>query len=535
MTAAARRILLLYPKFPPTYWGMQYSLPLLGKTSIMPPLGLLTLAALTPAGHDFRVVDENCAPLTDDDLAWADLVCISAMLTQKFEMARLARRCREAGKRVILGGPYPTSSPDVCQPLCDALVAGEAETTWPQVIADLDADALQPRYEAPEKPDVALTPTPRFDLIDPQDYFTIPIQFSRGCPFQCEFCDIIVMFGRKPRTKTPAQIRAELDAVYAAGWRGDIFFVDDNFIGNKKKTAALLETLRAWNAERGDPFEYITEASVDLAQQPALLEAMVAARFRRVFLGIESPSAESLKETKKFQNLRQSLEASVHTIAAAGLNVMGGFIIGFDNDPEDIYQLQIDLISRLPIPLAMVARLEAVPGTPLHARMEREGRLIARGDAFLPGRVGHSNIVPRDDPARVLREYRRMLATIYDPPNYFARVLLANRVAPKPPSRRAALRELGRQLRVMLRQSKGLGATLRFWRGLAPDFRREARRLFWRLLRERPDRLGLYMTYLVVGHHMHAFTFQLVLGQLDEQLAELAAEPRRLPLAAQPA
>jgi len=518
-----RRILLLYPEFPPTYWGLQYSLPVLGKRSFMPPLGLLTVAALCPPGYDFRLADLNCGPLRDEDLAWADVVCMSAMLTQKHSLAAAARRCRAAGKLVVLGGPYPTSCPEECLAHGDVVVEGEAEDVWAEVLADLERGAPRARYRAAERPDVETSPTPRFDLIRPEDYFTIPIQFSRGCPFQCEFCDIIVMFGRRPRTKRPAQIRAELDAVLATGYRGDVFFVDDNFIGNKKKTLTLLETLQAWNAERGHPFEYDTEASVDLAQRAELLQGMVDAGFRRVFLGIESPSAASLQETKKLQNLRESIESSVDAIARAGLNVMAGFIVGFDSDPPEIHDLQIDLIGRLPIPLAMVARLEAAPGTPLWERMEADGRLLKEEDGFIPGRVGHTNIVPLGSPEEALRGYRRVLEAIYAPEAYFARVLDANRRAPRPASRWEGLRTALRQLRTMARSSTGgLGPVLRFFTRLRPAFRREALRLFWRLLRERPDRLGLYLGYLVVGHHMHEFTYGLVLGQIDDQLRELA-------------
>ena len=544
MPIAKRRVLLLYPRFPETYWGLQYSLPVIGRKSFMPPLGLLTVAALCPAERfEFRLVDLNCGPLREEDLAWADEVFLSAMMAQKRSLRELSARCRAAGKRVFLGGPHATASPEECAPLADVLVLGEAETVWGEVLADLEADSLRPRYQSEDKPDLSLTPVPRFDLVDVADYFTIPIQFSRGCPFQCEFCDIIVMFGRKPRTKSPAQIQAELSAVLATGYRGDIFFVDDNFIGNKKKTQEILEAIRAWNEAHQEPFEYTTEASVDLAQKPRLLQAMVDAKFRRVFLGIESPSAASLEETKKYQNLRASIEESVLTIASAGVNVMAGFIVGFNSDPANIYDLQIDLIRRLPVPMAMIARLEAAPGTPLYARMEAEGRLVSEREGFVPSRVGDSNIEPLGSLREVLREYRRVLTTIYAPKAFFARVFLANTVAPKPRSFLAGLRGLIAQLKIGLNYSTGLGGLWRFFASQPVAYRREAIRLFLRLLFRRPDRLGLYLGYVILGNHMHRFTFESAVPLLDEQIREadakaaaLASEqqrarraPRRLP------
>lgn len=530
--AAQRRVLLLYPEFPPTYWGLQFSLPVIGRKSFMPPLGLLTVAALCPEErYEFRLVDLNCGPLSAEDLEWAEVVLISAMLAQKFSVVPAAARCRAAGKLVILGGPYPTSTPEECLDYADVVVLGEAEVTWPRLLKDLEAGTLARTYAAGEdKPDMSLTPVPRFDLVKTGDYFTIPIQFSRGCPFQCEFCDIIVMFGRKPRTKTPAQIQRELGAIHDTGYRGDIFFVDDNFIGNKKKVLEVLEGVQAWNQAHGEPYEYTTEASVDLAEKPELLEAMVKARFRRVFLGIESPSAASLTETKKFQNLRSSIESSVNAIAGAGINVMAGFIVGFDSDPQEIYQLQIDLISRLPIPLAMVARLQAAPGTPLWARMEREGRLTTDNrDTHVPGRVGESNIVPLGPPEELLSGYRRVLETIYTPQAYFGRVLRANRTAPRPGGFWAGVAAVRRQLSISREYGTSIARVLGFFRQLRPAFRREALRLLFRLAWERPDRLGLYLGYVILGNHMYTFTHRVVLPQIAVQLREIEAALVREP------
>lgn len=525
-SGAKRRVLLLYPEFPPTYWGLQFSLPVIGRKSFMPPLGLLTVAAICPEGEfEFRLVDLNCGPLSEADLAWSEIVLISAMLAQKFSVVPAAARCRAAGKLVILGGPYPTSTPDECLEYADVIVAGEAEITWPQLLKDLEADTLQRTYAVGEdKPDLTLTPVPRFDLVNTGDYFTIPIQFSRGCPFQCEFCDIIVMFGRKPRTKAPEQIKRELSAIHATGYRGDIFFVDDNFIGNKKKVMEVLAGVQEWNLAHGEPYEYTTEASVDLAEKRDLLDAMVKARFRRVFLGIESPSAASLQETKKFQNLRNSIEDSVNTIASSGINVMAGFIVGFDSDPQEIYDLQIEMISQLPIPLAMVARLQAAPGTPLWTRMEEQGRLTTEGqESHVPGRVGESNIVPLGPPEELLEGYQRVLQTIYTPEAYFGRVLLANRTAPRPGGFWAGVRAVRQQLSISREYGTSFGTVLGFFQKLRPAFRRSALRLLFRLMWERPDRIGLYLGYVILGNHMYTFTHRVVLPHIAAQLEEIEA------------
>ena len=254
MTNTKRNILMVYPKFPSTYWGMQYALPLMGKKGLMPPLGLITIAALTPSHYQLRLVDLNCEPLQDQDLAWADIVCFSAMLPQKGSLFEAAERCKTAGKLVVFGGPYPTACPDECAPHTDVLVLNEGEITWNAFLSDFESGTYKSRYITEDRPDVTQTPVPRFNLLKIEDYTTIPIQFSRGCPYLCEFCDIIVLFGRRPRTKTPDQMLKELDAIYATGHRGPVFIVDDNFIGNKKEAAKFLTQLVSWNRKHGTPF-----------------------------------------------------------------------------------------------------------------------------------------------------------------------------------------------------------------------------------------------------------------------------------------
>ena len=358
---------------------MQHALPLVGRKSFMPPLGLLTIAAMTPNTYEIQIVDMNCEPLTDDHIVWADLVLFSAMMMQHTKLFVAAHRCRAAGKPVVFGGPYPTSFPDECRGHCDYMVLNEGEVTWPLFLADLQTGTLQPIYASEQKPDITQSPCPRFDLVEMANYATIPLQYSRGCPFQCEFCDITVLYGRAPRTKTPTQMMAELDALYRTGYRGGVFIVDDNFIGNKREVKKLLPELERWNREHGDPFQYPgTEASLNLAEDPRLLKGMIEAGFLWVFVGIETPSTEALKETRKLQNIHSgaTLLDRVRVLQTAGLLIFGGFILGFDNETDDIFDRQIEFITGAAIPNAMVGQLGALPNTPLLTRMQAEGRLL---------------------------------------------------------------------------------------------------------------------------------------------------------------
>jgi radical SAM superfamily enzyme YgiQ (UPF0313 family) len=539
MTAGGGNILLVYPQFPSTYWGMQFVLPVLGRKAYMPPLGLITLAAMLPAEFSVRLIDLNCEPLTDEAVAWADMVFLSAMLTQQNSLFEVARRCRAAGKPIVMGGPYPTGSPDECAASCDTIVQGEAEAVWDEFLADLRAGQLRPRYASEDKPDVTRTPVPRFDLLNVNHYLTIPIQFSRGCPFQCEFCDIIVMFGRRPRTKSPEQVIAELEAVRRTGYRGEVFIVDDNFIGNKKEVRRLLPVLRAWNDSTGHVFDFGTEASIDLAADPALMAGMVESGFRWVFLGIETPSLESLKETLKFQNLREPLEESVARILAAGLHVSAGFIIGFDSDGEDIFDRQIAFIDRAAIPFAMVGLLVALAGTPLYHRMRTTGRLRESSAEMSVDQCGYTNIETVLPRRAVLEGYRRVMQTLYSPERYFERSLRSLERMKPPATRRAgraAFRNgVRRNLAFVTGRSqsasgmvrRSLAATVRSVKlvaSLPRDFRRAALRFTWRALRARPDQFAGVMELVVFGYHLHRFTLAHVLPQVDAQLAAISAD-----------
>ncbi len=326
------KVLLINPEFPDTYWSFRHALPFEGKRCAFPPLGLLTVSALLPASWERRLVDLNVRSLKSSDIDWADMVFATAMLVQKDSLRRLVQRCKARGKRVVIGGPYVTTTIEGL-PDADHIFLGEAETTLPQFVADLARGEAKRSYQAPERPPLSTTPLPHFHLVDLKRYSAMSVQYSRGCPFNCEFCDIIEIYGRVPRTKSNQQMLAEFDALKALGWRGTVFIVDDNFIGNKKNVRRLLPALAQWQQKQGYPFSLVTEASVNLADDDPLLSSMRDAGFRRVFLGIETPVEESLKEAQKSQN-RGNLIESVEKIQSYGIEVMGGFIVGFEKLPE---------------------------------------------------------------------------------------------------------------------------------------------------------------------------------------------------------
>ena len=357
-------------------------LDLLGCEGSQPPLGLITVAALCPRDWKLRLVDRTFEELLDSDLLWADLVMVSGMAVQRNDMREVLLRARELGRRTIVGGPFAGScEPELALSWADHVIRGEPDEAFAEIAADLERGTAKRLYVIAEKPDVSHSPVPRFDLLKREKYLCMAVQFSRGCPFQCEFCDIITIYGRKPRTKSPAQLLAELDALFQLGWRSAVFIVDDNFIGNHKRALELSRALEQWQKSHDYPFWFYTEASVDLAEKPELIEAMVKANFLQVFVGIESPSEEALTETRKFQNLRRDQLESIRFIQSQGLWVMAGFIVGFDSDTEEIFQRQKDFIDKAAIPWAMAGVLQAPPTTSLYARLEEQGRLIKESEA----------------------------------------------------------------------------------------------------------------------------------------------------------
>ena len=413
-------ILMIYPEFPDTFWSFKHALKFIRKKASSPPLGLLTVAAMLPAAWEKRLVDLNVTHLTQKDLAWADYVFLSAMVVQREAAYKVIARCKQAGVPVVAGGPLFTGEyeafPDV-----DHFVLNEAEITLPRFLADLERGCPERLYTTTEFPDIRKTPVPLWELLDLRQYATMSIQFSRGCPYDCEFCNITALFGRRPRTKTAAQIVAELDSLYALGWREGVFFVDDNFIGNKKQLKAeILPALIEWRKGKvGMPFN--TEVSINLADDEELMRKMVAAGFTMVFVGIETPDEESLAECNKFQNKGRDLVESVKRLQRAGLQVQGGFIVGFDSDTPSIFERQIDFIQKSGIVSAMVGLLQAPYGTRLYQRLKKEGRVVSEmsGD----NADGSTNIIPKMN-MDVLREgYKKILSQIYSPRLYYERVL----------------------------------------------------------------------------------------------------------------
>jgi radical SAM superfamily enzyme YgiQ (UPF0313 family) len=510
------RVLCVYPSFPKTYWGAEYSLALTGKKSMLPPLGLLTVAALLPPGWLVRLCDLNLRPLDPADLEWADVVFISGMLIQRDSLHAVARAARARGKPVVAGGAYASTSPDALAPEVDCVVVGEAESLMPELVAALERGSLPPRLEAPEYPDVKTVPVPRYDLLEIAAYQSIGVQWSRGCPFNCEFCDIIEIFGRRARTKTPAQLLAELDAIYATGFRGSVFVVDDNFIGNKIEARRLLGPLAAWMRAHGDPFYLYTEASLNLATDDALVDAMVAAGFSTIFIGIETPSEEALRHTQKLQNTTVDAEAAVRKLTARGLEVMAGFIIGFDTDDAAAIERQRMWIARSAIPLAMVGILIALPGTQLERRLAREGRLLydSGGDNFM-----RTNFVTTLDEVTLLEGYARLLAEIYSPEGFYARALRSLELCPVDPS----------PFRFSLEVVLTCLARSLWWQGVRGRHRAAYWRFLARALWRTPRRVSRAVGMAINAEHMIRYTEEEVLPRLRASLAEAGRTPR-LPL-----
>ncbi|PTY08704.1 B12-binding domain-containing radical SAM protein [Opitutaceae bacterium EW11] len=413
-------ILLLYPEFPNTFWSFKHALKFIRKRASLPPLGLLTVAAMLPRDWKKKLVDLNVRALDERTLAWADIVCVSAMIAQRDSVRSLIARCRAAGKRIVAGGPLFTNE-HAQFPEVDHFVLNEAELTLPEFLRDFAEGKARRLYAATEFADVRTTPTPLWELAELKRYGSMSLQFSRGCPFDCEFCDVTAKFGHRPRTKSPAQVTAELDELYRLGWRGQVFFVDDNLIGKKHELKhELLPALLAWQHKRRRGLPFYTEASINLADDPDLMKAMTDAGFDSVFIGIETPSESSLAECNKRQNQGRDLVADVKRIQRAGLQVQGGFIVGFDSDAPTIFQRQIEFIQKSGIVTAMVGLLNALPGTKLHARLEREGRLV--GDSTGNNVDGTLNFHPRMPRQELIDGYKRILQGIYSPKPYYHRI-----------------------------------------------------------------------------------------------------------------
>jgi len=433
------KVLLLFPEYPMTFWSFKYALRFVSKKASFPPLGLLTIAAMFPEEWDVRLVDMNVRKLRDEDITWADYIFVSGMIIQLESAKKALERCKSFGKTVVAGGPLFNGCGDEFDGLVDHFVLNEAEVTLPGFLRDLEAGALQKVYTSSEWGDLTSSPAPRRDLIDPDYYAAMNIQYSRGCPFDCEFCNITTLFGRTPRTKTADQILTELDGIYEVGWRAGVFIVDDNFIGNKRKLKQeILPAMIDWMERHKNPFTFITEVSINLSDDPELMDLMVRAGFDTVFVGIESPNEESLNECDKRANRGRNMVESIHVMQRAGLEVQGGFIVGFDNDPPDIFDRMIDFIQESSVGTAMVGLLTALPNTKLYERLMREGRLIERTSGNnLDLKM---NFLPRMNYEILSDGYKNLLERIYSPKYYYARVRNFLKTYPKDRNKHVELR-----------------------------------------------------------------------------------------------
>ncbi len=481
------KVLLIYPEFPDTFWSFKHALKFIRKQASLPPLGLLTVAAMLPASWEKRLVDLNVRKLTDKDLAWADIALVSAMAVQRESTHQVIARCKAYGIKVVAGGPLFTAEYDQFD-LVDHFVLNEAELTLPPFLRDFEQGSARQVYSSSEFPDVQQTPAPLWDLLDLKRYATMAIQYSRGCPFDCEFCNITALLGHRPRVKTVEQIIRELEGLYHIGWRGTIFFVDDNLIGNKKHLKKeLLPALIEWRKDKVG-LTFNTEVSINLADDDELMKLMYEAGFDTVFIGVETPDEDSLAECNKKQNCHRDLIGDIKRIQRSGMQVQGGFIIGFDSDTLSIFQRQIDFIQKSGIVTAMVGLLQAPIGTRLYERLKGEGRLrgIMSGDNV----DGTTNIIPRMNMDVLYKGYKTVINTLYAPKNYYARVktFLKEIKAPKINIPMDFERFLA-LLRSIIRLGILDRERIYYWK-----------LFFWTLFR-RPKLFPLAITFAVYGYH----------------------------------
>ncbi len=482
-------ILLIYPEFPDTFWSFKHALKFVHKKSISPPLGLLTIAAMLPAEWNKRLVDLNTRQLTDKDLAWADYVFVSGMAVQRQSARAVLDRCRAAGVKVVAGGPLFTLQRELYEDVVDHFILNEGELTLPAFLKDLEQDCAQHVYTTTDYAELQDTPAPLWELADFKRYAMLSIQFSRGCPFNCDFCNVTALLGHRPRTKTVPQIMAELDRMYQLGWRSSILFVDDNLIGNKRllKTE-LLPALIEWRKGKlGITFQ--TEASINMADDEELLHLMATAGFTVVFVGIETPDEDSLAECSKKQNLKRDLVEDVKRIQRAGIQVQAGFIVGFDSDTPSIFQRQIDFIQKSGIVTAMVGLLQAPPGTGLYERLKGEGRLNEQssGDNV----DGTTNIIPHMSLETLRDGYRHILQHIYAPRYYYQRVKTF--LQEYQPARVVRAAPNSQQLLAFFRSIFRLGIVgrerVQYWQ------------LFFWTLFHRPKLITMAVTLAIYGYH----------------------------------
>lgn len=505
-------VLLLYPQFPQSFWSYDRVMEMAGLKAVMPPLGIITVASLLPLDWQLRFRDRNVSPENEADWEWCDLVIISAMIVQKSDFHTLIRKAVRLGKKVAVGGPYPTSLPQATlDEGAHYLILDEGEMTIPLFLEAVNRKEESGIFRSTGKPDVTLSPVPRFDLLDFRAYFMMAIQFSRGCPFECEFCDIINLYGRKPRTKEPQQALAELQRIYDLGWRGSVFVVDDNFIGNKRNVKRFLRDLIIWMQEHGYPFTFMTEASINLAEDLELLELMQKAGFYGVFLGIETPDQDSLNTTLKFQNTRNSLADSCEQINNAGLLIYAGFILGFDAERAGAGGRINTFVEQTKIPQAMLGVLQALPNTALWHRLQKEDRLLDGIGVIESGDQNSlMNFVPTRPVSEIAQEYAQTIWSLYDPKNYLRRCLyqcLSLATLEPHQSMRLPKEKILRLLSQLIWHQGIKSSQIRcqFWQQL------------WTLLLKKPYALNLYLSLCATGEHFWEYRW-IVRRRMTEQL-----------------
>jgi len=489
------KTLLIYPRYPDTFWSFRHALKFLNKSATHPPLGLLTIAGLLPKDWELKLVDLNVAPLRDEDLAWADLVLISAMAVQRESAKEVIKRAKKFSKKVVAGGPLFTVFYQEFWEDVDHFVLNEGEITLPQFLSDLAQGSPKKIYTTQEKVDLKKSPIPRYDLIALKSYTSMCIQFSRGCPFNCEFCDVTNLFGHAVRTKSKEQIINELENLYQLGWRGSVFFVDDNFIGPKRVTKEeILPAIIEWQQRRNYPFYFYTQVSINLADDDELIRLMTKAGFTSVFIGIETPNEESLKEANKRQNMNRDLVASIRKVQKSGLEVMGGFILGFDNDPPTIFDTLVRFIEDTRIIIAMVGLLNAPPGTRFYNRLHEEGRILPR---FIGNNTDLStNIIPKIGLETLIEGYKRVIRELYSVKNYYKRI--SNFLDDYSPKVKFSL-----SLPYLKCNSGYLMSVpkILFHFGLKEEGRGDFWKLLWKTLAKKPKALSTILAQVVSGYH----------------------------------
>jgi radical SAM superfamily enzyme YgiQ (UPF0313 family) len=520
VTVDTCKVLMIFPRFNTnSFWNYRATCELKGARYPAAPLGLITVAALLPQSWEVRLVNRNTETLGEADLEWADLVMTGGMLFQQPDTLRIIEMCRMRRKPVVVGGPDATSTPEIYN-RANFQVLGEAEEIMKDFVAAWRSGAERGVFRAPMgQTDVTKSPTPRFDLLKLEDYLHVGIQFSRGCPFNCEFCDIIELYGRVPRTKSNEQVLAELDALYALGHRGHVDFVDDNLIGNKKALKKFLPDLQRWLNKRKFPFEFTTEASINLADDPELLRALSAANFFGIFVGIESPDTDTLVLMRKKQNTRRSLQESISRIYSAGIGVFAGFIVGFDSENASIADAMIECIEDTAIPVCAVGLLYALPATQLGRRLLREGRLFSGYDGPSPEDEGDQctaglNFETKRSRRDVLADYRAVLDAVYDPAAYFGRVRRVGRMLKR------GKRRLKAPLRYVLRDARGFGRLV--WR--LPNAGPGTARQFWMMALDCAihNPRALPFLFMLSGLYLHYGPFsRQVIGQIDRQIEDI--------------